>query len=293
MLGHKVYERLERAGVERFGTLRARRFDAPYSRVPWLQDATRVFEGVDAMDWPATERLVTKLRPDVVVNCIGVIKQRVEAHAAIPSISLNALLPHRLAELVASCNARLIHISTDCVFTGTRGGYRESDVPDAVDLYGRTKQLGEVTSGPALTLRTSMIGRELTGHRSLLDWFLQQEGRTIQGYTRAIYSGLTTPYLADLIATLITRHPRLGGLFHVASAPISKFDLLRLLAEAFGVDVRIDPYDGFHCDRSLDGSRFDDAVGFRTPPWPDLVRALRSDRTPYGDWIQLDANLSR
>jgi dTDP-4-dehydrorhamnose reductase len=293
MLGHKVYQRLAAEDVRRFGTLRASRSDMPYARIPWMQDEAQIFDRVDAMDWPRLNTLLTTVRPDVIVNCIGVIKQRPEAKAPLPSITLNALLPHRLLDAVSTWNGRLIHISTDCVFSGNRGGYHEDDRPDADDLYGRTKYLGEVTAAPGLTLRTSMIGRELTGHRSLLDWLLQQGGRTIQGYTRAIYSGLTTVYLADLIARLITERPALHGLFQVASAPISKFELLRLLADAFDVDVRIEAHDGFRCDRSLDGSRFDRAVGFRCPPWPDLVRALSADPTPYRDWIQADANLSR
>jgi dTDP-4-dehydrorhamnose reductase len=294
MLGHKMYQRLGTApGVERFATLRAVRSDMPYARIPWLQDTAQVFDRVDAMDWPRLEALLTRLRPQVVINCIGVIKQRAEAKAPVPSITLNALLPHRLLETVSTWTGRVIHISTDCVFSGSRGGYREADLSDADDLYGRTKYLGELTAGPGLTLRTSLIGRELTGHRSLLDWFLRQRGRTIQGYTRAIYSGVTTVYLADLIVRLITEYSQLHGLFHVASTPISKFELLHLVADAFDVDVRIDAHDAIHCDRSLDGSRFDQAVGFRCPPWPELIGALRADPTPYADWIEVDANLSR
>ena len=232
MLGHKVYQRLATEDIWRFGTLRASRPEMPYARIPWMQDEAHVFDRVDAMEWPRLNTLLTTVRPDVTVNCIGVIKQREEAKAPVSSITLNALLPHRLLDAVSTWNGRLIHISTDCVFSGNRGGYHEDDLPDADDLYGRTKYLGEVTATPGLTLRTSMIGRELTGHRSLLDWLLQQGGRTIQGYTRAIYSGLTTVYLADLIARLITERPALHGLFQVASTPISKFELLRLLAAA-------------------------------------------------------------
>ncbi|HSK42472.1 MAG TPA: sugar nucleotide-binding protein, partial [Candidatus Binatia bacterium] len=208
-----------------------------------------------------------------------------EAKSAGPSITINALLPHRLAELCAGWGGRLIHFSTDCVFSGERGNYTEDDFSDAHDLYGRTKFLGEVCTRNALTLRTSIIGRELTQFRSLLEWFLAeaQSGR-VKGFTRAFYSGVTTNYLAELIGRLITDHAQLHGLYQVTSDTISKFELLGLLRQAFNLECDIQPQEEFFCDRSMKGDKFVAATGLRTPPWQQLAAQLAQDPTPYENW---------
>ncbi len=173
-----------------------------------------------------------------------------------------------------SWKARLIHISTDCVFSGKRGKYREEDLPDAADLYGRSKLLGEITGGRALTLRTSMIGHELAGRHSLLEWFLAQQGKAVAGYRHAIFSGLTTRRLAELIATLIADFPDLCGLYHVAGEAISKFELLSLVRGCFGLDIEIVPEDDFVIDRSLDSTRFVQATGIARPQWAEMIAQL-------------------
>jgi dTDP-4-dehydrorhamnose reductase len=242
---------------------------------------------MDVGDLDALERLLLDKRPKVIVNCIGVIKQRTEAKSAILSIAINALLPHRLAELCTRWDGRLIHFSTDCVFSGKRGNYSEEDFADADDVYGRTKFLGEVSTNNALTLRTSIIGRELSQFKSLLEWFLSQNHRKIMGYTRAFYSGVTTNYLAELVAQIIEEQPHLSGLYQVTSATISKFDLLCLLRDAFAMDVDIDPEVKFLCDRSMNGDKFLNATGYRCPLWPELVAQLQNDPTPYGEWKKI------
>jgi dTDP-4-dehydrorhamnose reductase len=282
MLGHKMFQRLGARFPGTRGTLRTSTRDPRFADVALLQ-GDAIVEGVDAMDEAALRARIDALRPDVLVNCVGVIKQRDAAHDPIPSITINALLPHRLAAWLRPWNGRLIHFSTDCVFSGRRGRYREDDLPDAEDLYGRTKFLGETRDTPnALTLRTSIVGRELFHHQSLLDWFLAQRG-TVRGFTRVIYSGVTTNHLAEVVGDVIERHRDLRGLYQVASEPIAKHDLLRLVKEAFGkTDVEIVPDDREVSDRSLDGSRFAAATGYRCPPWPALVAELAADPTPYG-----------
>lgn len=281
MLGHKMFQTLGARFPGTRGTLRTSKHDARFAGIPLLQ-SDAIVDGVDAMDDRALRARIDALRPDVVVNCIGVIKQRDAAHDPVPSITINSLLPHRLAEWVRPWNGRLIHFSTDCVFSGRRGRYREDDPSDAEDLYGKSKFLGETPATPnALTLRTSIIGRELHHHRSLLDWFLAQRGR-VRGFTRVIYSGVTTNHLAGLVGDVIERHRDLHGLYQVASEPIAKHDLLRLVQEAFGkTDVDLVPDDAEVSDRSLDGSRFAAATGYRCPPWPELVAELAADPTPY------------
>ncbi len=221
------------------------------------------------------------------MNCIGVIKQRLEAHSPIPSIAINALLPHQLAELCSRWAGRLIHFSTDCVFSGKTGAYREDDFADASDLYGRSKFLGEVTSANSLTLRTSIIGREINHSTSLLEWFIGKNHESVRGFTRAIFSGVTTNWLAETVAHLIENHPALTGLYHVASQPISKYQLLCLLKEKYRLDVEIAADDSFHCDRSLLGDKFVNATGRACPSWPELAAQLAADPTPYDQWRML------
>lgn len=270
MLGHRVWSVCEER-FDTWGTVRPQSL-APTER--WLADSGRVLMGVDATTDPALLRAFESVRPDVVVNCVGVVKQRPEAGDALISIAVNALLPHRLASLCSVAGARLIHISTDCVFSGRTGGYTEEDVPDAEDLYGRTKHLGEVRGPNALTLRTSIIGRELTRSTGLVEWFLSNRGGAVLGYRGARFSGVTTSVLARLIAELISDHPSLDGLYQVASTPIDKFELLGLLNEAFGADVEITPTDDVRVDRSLVGNRLRLAVGWEAPSWPDMVEQL-------------------
>jgi dTDP-4-dehydrorhamnose reductase len=179
----------------------------------------------------------------------------------------------------------VIHFSTDCVFSGKAGGYTEHDQSDAEDLYGRTKALGEVVAANALTLRTSIIGRELTEHRSLLDWFLAQNHKTVRGYQRVIYSGVTTIHLADLVASIIQEHPGLNGLYQVASEPISKYDLLCLLREVYGLDVRIEQDEMEVSDRSMKCDKLREAIDYKCPPWPALAGQLADDGTPYEAWL--------
>jgi dTDP-4-dehydrorhamnose reductase len=280
MLGHKLWQRLR----ERFDTYVTLRGSARNSPVRDLFDRDRTIEGVDADDF---DRLITAVgiaKPDVIINAIGIVKQLPTAKDAIPSIAINSLFPHRLANLCAAAGARLIHISTDCVFSGEKGHYTESDRPDADDLYGRSKLLGEVATPPSLTLRTSIIGREIGRPNGLVEWFLSQRGKKASGYRHAIFSGLTTIALTDLIRDVIERHATLSGLYQVSTEPINKYDLLLLLRDAYGIDVEITAVDEPRIDRSLDSSRFRSETQWTPQPWPELVRAMAADPTPYDQW---------
>lgn len=274
MLGHKVWE----VFVDRFETLATRRSEAlqPPVRLPREQ----AIDHVSADDIGSVRQAFEIAQPDVVVNCIGIVKQLAAAKSAIPSIEINALFPHRLAAIAEEGGARLIHISTDCVFSGRKGGYTEEDEPDPVDLYGRTKFLGETTHEHALTIRTSIVGRELAGAHGLLEWFLAQRG-PVRGFRRAIFSGLTTHALAETLALVIEEYPDLHGLWHVASEPISKYDLLHEFARVYDRGVEIEPDDSLTIDRSLDDRRFRATTGIPRPSWPHMVEALARDTTPY------------
>ncbi|MFI5166653.1 MAG: dTDP-4-dehydrorhamnose reductase family protein [Thermoanaerobaculales bacterium] len=284
MLGHKVFQILRERRPGTLATMREKPKELPFANVELLQ-RPEVLAGIDVTDFPRLHGLLQDLKPAHVVNCVGIIKQRREADDPIPSITINALLPHLLCRWAEGWGGRVIHVSTDCVFSGRRGGYREDDPSDAEDLYGKSKFLGEISGDNGLTLRTSIIGRELAEHRSLLDWFLEQEGKTVQGFTRVIYSGVTTNYLGRLVGQLIESHPTLCGLYQVASAPISKHDLLCLIKESYGMNVTIMPDATEVSDRSMVGEKFLRATGIKTPPWPELVRELHEDPTPYRVWI--------
>lgn len=276
MLGHRVWQVLSTC-MDAHGTVRApKRAVAPAG----VLDPARTVEDVSVDRFDSVERAVASVRPDVVINCIGIVKQARAAHDPLASISINSLFPHRLGQLCRAEDARLIQISTDCVFSGRTGHYSESDIPDPVDLYGRSKLLGEVADGDCLTLRTSIIGRELSGANGLLEWLLAQRG-SVRGFRRAIFSGLTTLALARVLASIVSDHTALTGIRHVASEPISKYDLLCMLKDAYGLPVDIVPDDEVVCDRSLDGTRFEHDTGVRAPSWAEMVDELAADGTPY------------
>jgi len=283
MLGHKMFQTL-RAWYPDTACTVARSLEEPFYRKVDLFRHGGVVDRVDALDLAGLEKTLVGLRPEYIVNCVGVVKQREEATAAVPSITLNSLLPHKLAEIAAGWGGRVIHFSTDCVFSGKTGGYTEDSPSDAEDLYGRSKFLGEVATGNALTLRTSIIGRELANFRSLLEWFLAQRGRTVRGFRRVIYSGVTTNHMAELVGNLVADYPSMSGLYQVTGPAVSKYDLLCMLKEAYHLDVEIVPDDREVSDRSMSGERFLKTTGYRQPTWEELMAGLSNDRTPYEAW---------
>lgn len=238
----------------------------------------RLREGIDVLDEVSRRKVIGDA--DVVVNAVGVIKQAPGLDDSIDTVRINALLPHELAADCAVGGTRLIHVSTDCVFSGRRGLYSEEDVPDPIDFYGRSKLLGELPS-PALTLRTSIIGPELQRHASLLDWFLRQPQTIVRGFRRAIYTGITTLEFARLLRDFVIPDPSLGGLYHVASAPISKLDLLRTVAETYGWGGEILPDDDFRCDRSMTAERLSETTGYMPPSWPKMIQEQYDARPPW------------
>ena len=246
------------------------------------QIAKHIVAGIDAQDIASIRDFLEVKKPDVVINSIGIVKQIDNGADPIRVIGFNAMLPHQLSKICQSIGTRLIHISTDCVFSGKKGSaYLESDNPDPVDLYGRTKLLGELGDAPhELTLRTSYIGNEFESTNGLLEWFLAQNG-PISGYTKAIYSGLPTVILADLIRDQVLNIPQLHGLYHVSSSPISKYNLLNLVATIFEKNIIINPDDRLTIDRSLDSTRFKDATRFVAPSWERMIEKMHQDRIAH------------
>jgi len=273
MLGNAVFRVFsDDAAFEVWGTLRSA---AALRHFP-ERSRDRLMAGVDVLDHDALVSVFTRVRPDVVINCIGLIKQLSDANDPLHALPINSMLPHRLANLCALGQSRLVHFSTDCVFSGRAGGYKESDISDAEDLYGKSKYIGEVQSqGHVVTVRTSIIGHELNSSYALIDWFLAQQG-SVKGFAKAIFSGLPTVELAQVVKDYVLPRPQLSGVYHVAAQPISKLDLLRLVAEVYQKEIEIRPDESLVIDRSLDASRFSAATGYRAPPWRDLINKMHA-----------------
>ena len=270
MLGHQLWRGLH-AQHDTWVTLRRPVADFAVHN---LFDKAKAIQLDDITDDTALERALGQAKPEAVINCVGLIKQRDEASDEALTLRVNAEFPHRLAKRCGEAGARLIHFSTDCIFAGTKGNYTESDPSDAADLYGQSKHQGEVADAHSVTLRTSVIGHELDTNLALLDWFLSQRGQAISGFTKAIYSGFTTLEMARIVDRILTQHPALSGVWHVASEPISKFALLQLCREKLGWEGIIEPNDEFVCDRSLNADRFNQATGYTPPSWEAMISEL-------------------
>lgn len=275
MLGNAVHKVFSRSGgFEVWGTMRSSKDLCHFS----AEFHERLLYGVDVLDQDMLVKVLRRVRPQIVVNCVGLIKQLADSKDPLSALPINSMLPHRLANLCGLLGARLIHVSTDCVFSGRNGNYSEDDISDAEDLYGKSKFIGELHDYPdAVTLRTSIIGHELMSNFALIDWFLSQEG-TVKGFSRAIFSGLPTVELALVMRDFVVPRPELSGLFHVAAKPISKLDLLRLVAKQYGKKIQIIPDDSLVIDRSLNGARFSQVSGYVAPDWLHLVSTMHESR---------------
>jgi len=272
MLGHAVFQVLSSdKRLKVFGTIRSESSKKLFS--PALSD--NLIPNIDIESDVCLKKAFEFSQPDVVINCIGIIKQLSDAKDVLKTIPINTLLPHRLAALSKDFGSRLILVSTDCVFSGAKGNYLETDFPDCDDLYGRSKLLGEIADNDrVLTIRTSIIGHELRGGHSLVNWFLSQSG-SAQGYTQAIFSGLPTNELAKIILDCIIEWPDLHGLYHISADPINKYDLLDLIAKVYNKDIDILKNEAVKIDRSLDHTKFSMATGYKAQNWNALIASMK------------------
>lgn len=273
MLGHKLLQRLGQ-GHETWGTVRTDPRDAP--EIAGIA-RSRLIGGVAATDLGSIRRALDLVGAQAVLNCIGIVKQIDAGKDAVASIGINALLPHQLSLLCAQAGARLIHFSTDCVFSGVGGPHLETDPPAPTDLYGRTKLLGELEDPHCVTIRSSIVGRELSRGTGLIDWFLAQRGGQVRGFRQALYTGLTTLAMAEVVRLILEAHPHLSGIWQVSADPIDKCSLLELVDRVYGLGIHIEPDTDFHCDRRLDSSRFRQATGWTPPTWPAMIEAMHAD----------------
>ncbi|WP_042820201.1 dTDP-4-dehydrorhamnose reductase family protein [Yersinia wautersii] len=244
------------------------------------QGFTNIISDVDVNNFENLNTVIIGYNPDYIFNCVGIIKQLDSSKVPVMTIEINSVLPHKLANTASSIDAKLIHFSTDCVFSGSVGGYNESVIPDATDLYGRSKLLGEVDYCGHITLRTSIIGHETNKGVSLVDWFLSQNGE-VSGYKNAIFSGMPTCYLAQMIDKIILPNSNLTGLYHFSVDPIDKYTLLTLIKDIYQKEIFIKENLEFKIDRSLDSSLLKNITNFKPLPWPELIKKMHHEYISY------------
>ena len=273
MLGHKLWQYLSSRFPDTFATTRK---SLSSYRSKDLVNRSRIIDSIEADDFAVLTGVMRSVKPDFILNCIGITKRHAEADSPSHAIALNSLFPHRLVEWGKRNSARVINFSTDCVFSGLQGGYDENSTPNATDLYGKTKALGEIQGENALTLRSSFIGTELENGSELLEWFLSQKG-TVRGFTKAIYSGLTVIELCRVVEKILVHHPATKGLYNISSDPISKFDLLMLIKRKMLLDIEVVPYDNDFCDRSLNSAKFRIDFKYTPPSWDVMIQELSED----------------
>ncbi|MBA2494099.1 MAG: SDR family oxidoreductase [Acidobacteria bacterium] len=280
MLGHKLVQIFK----EKFDVWTTIKSDFNKYKKFGILDKKKTIENLNVEDLKSVEKVINKIRPDVIINAVGIIKQIQTSQDVVKTLTINSIFPHNLAIIAEKNQARLINISTDCVFNGKKGNYEETDLSDAVDLYGKSKNLGEVEGKNCLTLRTSIIGRELKTSHSLVEWFLSNQGKKVKGFTNAVYSGFPTIVFADILADLLVNHKNLDGIYHLSSQPINKFELLKLIKSAYKADIEIEPFAEFKIDRSLDSTKLRRKIGFEPISWKKMIEVMANDPTPYKDW---------
>lgn len=277
MLGHKLVQMWR----DKFEVWTSLRKDKSLYKDFGIFDPQRTYDNTDVADIKKIEEIVATIKPDVIVNAVGVVKQISESSDVVSTLQINSIFPHLLKKIARKYESRVINISTDCVFSGLKGNYIEADAADALDLYGRSKHLGEVVGTNCLTLRTSIIGRELlTGH-SLAEWFLQNGGGRVKGYKNAVFSGFPTINLAEILYGIIKNHPRIDGLYHLSARPIDKYSLLRLLRDAYRLDIEIEADEDFRIDRSLDSTKLRKLIGFEPADWQQMIDEMANDAAVY------------
>lgn len=280
MLGYSIFSNLsESPELEVFGTVRSLEGLDKY-----FPTFDKLINNVDVRDFKTLENALDRVTPNVVINCIGLIKQHEVSKQHVEAIEINALLPHKIAQLCDNIGAKLIHFSTDCVFDGKVGNYLENDLPTATDLYGRSKCLGEVDYGNHVTLRTSIIGHELRSSVSLVDWFLSQSG-PVKGFSKAVFSGLPTAYIAKVLEEYVLPNKSLSGLYQLSVEPIDKCSLISMISKIYGKEISIEKFDDFIIDRSLNSDKFRRVTGFTPPSWDYLVKFMFDDfKRRYRTW---------
>ena len=279
LIGHKLFQILGKRFGDIHGVLH---HDGSVEKAASLFDNENCYFNVDVLDTHKIKKILNEIKPDVILNCAGITKRRPEINDPLLAIGLNALFPHKLAQWAKEHNCRVIHFSTDCVFDGKIGDYTEDSLTTGEDAYGRTKALGEIQYDHTLTIRSSFIGRELSVFSELLEWLIAQEGKTIKGFTNAYYSGISTLEMSRVVGDIIEFHQGVSGLRQLSCIePISKFELLCLARDAFGVNVEIVPDGNFTIKPTLNSDKLKSEINLSIPSWPQMMADLAADNEMY------------
>ncbi|MCF8057836.1 MAG: SDR family oxidoreductase [Bacteriovoracaceae bacterium] len=276
MIGHRLWASLSSIGHEVYSVSRSdfRSEMKDLSQLDW----SKSFQGVNVENLGKLEDILSEIKPEITLNCVGIVKQHELSESAIPTISLNSLFPHQLNKLCVNVGSRMLQMSTDCVFSGEKGDYTETDIPDATDLYGRSKILGEVINHKnTITIRTSTIGREINPHGGLIEWLLSNKGKKIKGFSKAIYSGFPTHTFAKVLSDYVFPCPDLSGLYHLSTEPIDKFSLLQMAKEVLELDIEIEKEESISIKRDLDSTCFRDLTGMPLMSWNNIINDLKVD----------------
>lgn len=274
LIGHTLLKTLSNE-FEIFGILHKKK---DYYNNLELFNGNNIIENIDVKERVKLYGALSAINPDVILNCVGITKRKQEIHDLTNAININSLFPHELAMFAKENNIKVIHFSTDCVFDGKLGNYTEESNTTAEDIYGKSKALGEIKYENALTIRSSFIGHELFSKTELLEWFLSQEGKTVKGFTKAMYSGVSTKYLSNVVATIIRDYPTLSGLRHLSiDKPISKYDLLCLARDAYGINVEIIPDNTFEIMPTLNGNKLRNELNLSVPAWGKMMSELAQE----------------
>jgi len=233
---------------------------------------------IDAKNIKKISSILKSFKPDYVINCIGYIKQKISTNTNDRDIFfVNSIFPHEIYKITKLINSRFIHFSTDCVFDGKKGNYKETASSNVKDIYGISKFLGEVKYSKSLTIRTSIIGHEFYSKKGLLEWFLNQS-KLCYGYSRVFFSGLTTLEISNFVYFYIKKNIKIHGLIHLSSKKISKLNLLKKIAKIYNKKIVIKKDSSKKIDRSLNCSFIKKRISYKVPNWDVMIREMRSNQ---------------
>jgi dTDP-4-dehydrorhamnose reductase len=271
MIGHKIYQSLSTTESNLVLTSRKAKTNLPFDfdkaillNLDIYKDDLNIF--------------LDNQMPTIIINCIGVTTRRLDKLGTNQVEYINSTFPKLLAEWTKKTNNKLIHFSTDCVFNGKKGYYSEDSLPDATDIYGSTKAAGEIKDQKnTLTIRTSMIGREIFNFTELLEWIFSNNLKAIKGYKNAIYSGVTTLWMGELIKKIIFDKINLSGIYNISSSSISKYDLITKIKSYFNLNIEILENTEYNTNKTLNSEKFQSKTGIKTPSWDEMLSALIKD----------------
>ena len=283
MLGHQMWRRVNEwakgSSHQVFGTVRKSK---DHYQALGLPNTQNLFDGVDVGEFKKLDALLNQIKPSIVINCAGITLRKKDLSDIEKCYQLNGMLPQFVGQWCNTHDAKLFHFSTDCVYDGKKGSsYLESDMPSAFDHYGQSKYLGEASTGNSLTMRLSIVGRELENKTELVEWILSQKDKHAKGYNAVKYSGLTTAYVAREVIRVIEKYPEISGLYHVSSEPISKYEIMEKINAKFDLNIKIEKNNEIVSNKALDCSRYEKATGFQKPSWDQMIDDLFADREFY------------